>query len=119
MPAQILDGRALGAIIKDELKEKARKRAALLGWMPGLAIVRVGEDPASGVYTKQLLRAAGEIGIEARLLSLDSDTTTDDTLQEELARLNDDERVQGILLQMPLPAHLSQESAANAILSTK
>lgn len=119
MPAQILDGRALGAVIKEELREKARKRAAQLGWMPGLAVVRVGEDPASGVYTKQLLRTAGEVGVEAHLISLDSDTTTDLTLQEELTRLNDDDHIQGILIQMPLPAHLSQQAAANAILSTK
>ncbi len=120
MPAQILDGRALGAIIKEELKEKARQRAAQLGWLPGLAIVRVGEEnPASGVYTKQLLRAAGEVGVEARILSLDSDATTDDTLQEELARLNHDPHIQGILIQMPLPAHLSQQAAASAISSTK
>ncbi|HEY7126037.1 MAG TPA: bifunctional 5,10-methylenetetrahydrofolate dehydrogenase/5,10-methenyltetrahydrofolate cyclohydrolase [Ktedonobacterales bacterium] len=119
MPAKILDGRALGAIIKEELKEKAHKRAAQLGWMPGLAIVRVGEEPASGVYTKQLLRTAGEVGVEAQLISLDSDTTNDDTLQEELTRLNNDPHIQGILMQMPLPAHLSQQAAASALLSTK
>jgi methylenetetrahydrofolate dehydrogenase (NADP+)/methenyltetrahydrofolate cyclohydrolase len=119
MAAQILDGRALGAIIKEELKIKAKQRAEALGWPPGLAIVRVGEDPASGVYTRQLLRVAGEIGIEAQLLTLDSDTTTDDLLCEEIQRLNSDQHVQGIIIQMPLPPHLSQQSVANTILSTK
>ncbi len=119
MPAQILDGRVLGAIIKDELKAKAKQRAEELGWPPGLAIVRVGEDPASGVYTRQLLRVAGEIGIEAQLITLESDTTTDDTLEEEIQRLNADTHIQGIIIQMPLPPHLSQQTVANAILPTK
>jgi methylenetetrahydrofolate dehydrogenase (NADP+)/methenyltetrahydrofolate cyclohydrolase len=119
MPAQILDGRALGATIKEELKARAKKRAEALGWPPGLAIVRVGEDPASAVYTRQLLRVAAEIGIEARLISLESETTIDETLREEIQRLNEDAHIQGIIIQMPLPAHLSQQAAANAIASNK
>jgi methylenetetrahydrofolate dehydrogenase (NADP+)/methenyltetrahydrofolate cyclohydrolase len=119
MPAQILDGRALAATIKEELKVKARKRAEALGWPPGLAIVRVGEEAASGVYIKQLLRVAAEIGVEAQLISLDSDTTIDETLAEEITRLNQDAHIQGILIQMPLPPHLSQQNAANALASTK
>ncbi len=119
MPAQILEGRALGATIKEELKARAKKRAEALGWPPGLAIVRVGEDPASAVYTRQLLRVAAEIGIEARLISLESETTIDETLAEEIQRLNEDAHIQGIIIQMPLPAHLSQQAAANAIASNK
>jgi methylenetetrahydrofolate dehydrogenase (NADP+)/methenyltetrahydrofolate cyclohydrolase len=119
MPARILDGRALGAIIREELKEKARKCANELGWPPGLAIVRVGEEAASGVYIRQLLRVAAEIGVEARLIALESDATDDETLREEIFRLNEDPHIQGILIQMPLPPHLSQQSAANAIASTK
>ncbi len=119
MPAQILDGRALGAIIKEELKARAKKRAEELGWPPGLAIVRVGEDPASAVYTRQLLRVAAELGIEAQLVTLESEHTLDETLAEEITRLNNDAHIQGILIQMPLPPHLSQQSAANAIAATK
>lgn len=119
MTAQILDGRALGAIIKEELKAKAKQRAEELGWSPGLAIVRVGSDPASGVYSKQLMRVAGEIGIEAQLIALDSETTTDDILREEIERLNSDDHIQGILIQMPLPPHLSQQVVATTITSTK
>jgi methylenetetrahydrofolate dehydrogenase (NADP+)/methenyltetrahydrofolate cyclohydrolase len=119
MPAQILDGRALGATIKEELKAKAKKRAEELGWPPGLAIVRVGEEAASAVYIRQLLRVAAEIGIEAQLHSLDSDHTIDETLTEEIIRLNNDTHIQGIIIQMPLPQHLSQQSAANAIDSNK
>ncbi len=119
MPAQILEGRALGATIKEELKARAKKRAEALGWPPGLAIVRVGEDPASAVYTRQLLRVAAEIGIKARLISLESETTIDETLAEEIQRLNEDAHIQGIIIQMPLPAHLSQQAAANAIASNK
>lgn len=117
--ARILDGRALGAVIKEELKAKAKRRAEELGWPPGLAIVRVGNDPASGVYSKQLMRVAGEIGIEARLIALDSETTTDDILSEEIERLNSDDHIQGILIQMPLPPHLSQQAVATTITSTK
>ncbi len=119
MSAQILDGRALGAIIKEELKAKAKQRAEELGWPPGLAIVRVGEEAASAVYTRQLLRVAAEIGVAAQVISLDSDHTIDETLSEEISRLNADAHIQGILIQMPLPPHLSQQSAANAIASAK
>ncbi len=119
MSAQILDGRALGATIKAELKTKASQRAKELGWPPGLAIVRVGEEAASVFYTRQLLRVAAEIGIEARLVLLESEHTVDETLREEITRLNKDTRIQGIIIQMPLPAHLSQQTAANAIASTK
>jgi methylenetetrahydrofolate dehydrogenase (NADP+) / methenyltetrahydrofolate cyclohydrolase len=119
MSAQILDGRALGNIIKEELKTKARKRAEELGWPPGLAIVRVGEEAASVVYTRQLLRVAAEIGVEAQLISLSSDHTVDETLSEEITRLNNDSHIQGIIIQMPLPPHLSQHSAADAIASSK
>jgi methylenetetrahydrofolate dehydrogenase (NADP+)/methenyltetrahydrofolate cyclohydrolase len=119
MPVQILDGRALGATIKTELKARASHRASELGWPPGLAIVRVGEDAASVVYTRQLLRVAAEIGIEARLVLLESEQAVDETLRAEIIRLNKDARVQGIIIQMPLPAHLSQQTAANAIASTK
>ncbi|HEU5368082.1 MAG TPA: bifunctional 5,10-methylenetetrahydrofolate dehydrogenase/5,10-methenyltetrahydrofolate cyclohydrolase [Ktedonobacterales bacterium] len=119
MSAQILDGRALGAAIKAELKARASQRANELGWPPGLAIVRVGEEAASVFYTRQLLRVAAEIGIEARLALLESEHTADETLREEITRLNKDARIQGILIQMPLPPHLSQQTAANAIASTK
>lgn len=119
MTAQILDGRALGAVIKEELKAKAKRRAEELGWPPGLAIVRVGNDPASGVYSKQLMRVAGEIGIEAQLIALDSEATTDEILREEIERLNNDGHVQGILIQMPLPPHLSQQAVATTIISSK
>jgi methylenetetrahydrofolate dehydrogenase (NADP+)/methenyltetrahydrofolate cyclohydrolase len=119
MPAQILDGRALGATIKVELRARASQRANELGWSPGLAIVRVGEDAASVVYTRQLLRVAAEIGIEARLVLLESEQTVDETLRTEIIRLNTDARIQGIIIQMPLPTHLSQQTAANAIASTK
>jgi methylenetetrahydrofolate dehydrogenase (NADP+)/methenyltetrahydrofolate cyclohydrolase len=119
MPAQILDGRALGAAIKEELKAKARKRADELGRPPGLAIVRVGEEAASVVYSKQLLRVAAEVGVAAQLISLESETIDDETLHEEILRLNNDAHIQGIIIQMPLPPHLSQQAAANAIASTK
>src|SRR5579863_5781121 len=112
MPAQILDGRALGAVIKEELKARAKRCAEALGWPPGLAIVRVGEEAASGVYIKQLLRVAAEIGVEARLIALESETSDDDTLSEEIYRLNEDAHIQGIIIQMPLPPHLSQQAAA-------
>jgi methylenetetrahydrofolate dehydrogenase (NADP+)/methenyltetrahydrofolate cyclohydrolase len=66
-----------------------------------------------------LLRVAGEIGIEAHLIALDSETTTDDILREEIERLNGDAHIQGIIIQMPLPPHLSQRAVATTIISTK
>jgi methylenetetrahydrofolate dehydrogenase (NADP+) / methenyltetrahydrofolate cyclohydrolase len=116
--AQIIDGRAMGAEIKAELREDVQRYVAEQGRPPGLVIVQVGGEAASGMYTKAILRVAGEVGIQARLEPL-PELTSPDELRATLLQLNHDETTHGIIVQMPLPAHLSQKMVADTIASSK
>ncbi len=118
MTAEILDGRAMGAEIRAELRDEVRRYVLEQGRPPGLVIVRVEGDVASGVYSKTILRIADEIGVSARMERLPPDTSAGE-LRATLLRLNDDEMTQGIIVQMPLPAHLSEKMVADTIASSK
>jgi putative two-component system hydrogenase maturation factor HypX/HoxX len=118
MRAEILDGRAMSAEIKAELRGEVRHTVEELGQAPGLVIVRVGGDAASGVYSKAILRLAEDVGVNARLEQLGVNTSADE-LRALLVQLNHDQAVHGILVQMPLPAHLSQKMVAKAIAPNK
>jgi methylenetetrahydrofolate dehydrogenase (NADP+)/methenyltetrahydrofolate cyclohydrolase len=116
--AQILDGRAMGAEIKAELQGEVRRYTQVKGRAPGLEIVRVGGDAASGVYSKAILRVAGDVGINAKLEQLPTITSADE-LRSMLLHLNNDETTQGIIVQMPLPFHLSQKMVADTVAASK
>lgn len=118
MTAHILDGRAMGAEIKAELRDDVRRYIEVTGRAPGLVIVRGGGDAASGVYSKVILRVAEEVGIKASLEQLPTLTSADE-LRSLLVLLNNDESVQGIIVQMPLPAHLSQKMVADTVSASK
>ncbi|HEX9131827.1 MAG TPA: bifunctional 5,10-methylenetetrahydrofolate dehydrogenase/5,10-methenyltetrahydrofolate cyclohydrolase [Ktedonobacteraceae bacterium] len=118
MTATILDGRAMGAEIKAELRADIKKYVHEQGMPPGLVIVRIGSDTASGMYSKAILRVAEEIGLQARLEQLPTRISPDE-LRAILVQLNRDETVQGIIVQMPLPGHLSQKMVADTISSNK
>jgi methylenetetrahydrofolate dehydrogenase (NADP+)/methenyltetrahydrofolate cyclohydrolase len=110
MTAQILDGKALGA----RLRAGLAARITGLPFKPGLRVVRVGEDPASGVYVRNKDRAAAEAGFDSATIHLPESTTEADLLAE-IARLNADPAVDGILVQLPLPAHIRAEAAIAAV----
>jgi methylenetetrahydrofolate dehydrogenase (NADP+)/methenyltetrahydrofolate cyclohydrolase len=110
MTARILDGKALGA----KLRAGLAARIASLPFKPGLRVVRVGEDPASGVYVRNKDRAAAEAGFDSATIHL-PETTTEADLLKEIARLNADPAVDGILVQLPLPAHIRAEAAIAAV----
>jgi methylenetetrahydrofolate dehydrogenase (NADP+) / methenyltetrahydrofolate cyclohydrolase len=116
--AIILDGRAIGAEIKAELRETIEKYLHEQGRPPGLSIVRIGGETASGVYSKAILRIAEEIGVNARLDQFPTRISADE-LRTILMQLNYDETVQGIIVQMPLPGHLSQKMVVDLISSRK
>ena len=118
MTAIILDGRAIGAEIKAEMRTDIEKYLHEKGKPPGLSIVRVGGDTASGVYSKSILRIAEEIGVKARLDQFPTRISADE-LRAIIMQLNYDETVQGIIVQMPLPGHLSQKMVADLISSSK
>ncbi len=118
MTAEIIDGRAMGAKIKAELRDEIRRYAQVKGMAPGLVIVRVGGDAASGVYSKTILRIAEEVGVNAALEHLPANIPADE-LRSLLLRLNNDETTHGIIVQMPLPAHLSQKMIADIVAASK
>jgi len=110
MTARILDGKALGA----RLRAALGARVTGLGFKPGLRVVRVGEDPASGVYVRNKDRAALEAGFDSATLHL-PEATSEAALLAEITRLNADPSVDGILVQLPLPAHIRAEAAIAAV----
>ena len=110
MTARILDGKALGARLRTGLAQ----RIAGLSFKPGLRVVRVGDDPASGVYVRNKDRAAAEAGFDSATLHL-PESTSEAALLAEIARLNADPAVDGILVQLPLPAHIRAEAAIAAV----
>jgi methylenetetrahydrofolate dehydrogenase (NADP+)/methenyltetrahydrofolate cyclohydrolase len=118
MPARILDGRAIAGAVRADLARLAAARAAALGHPAGLAIVQVGADPASEIYTRRLVQAAEEVGITARVVALPV-TCNDARLLTELEQLNTDPSVQGILIELPLPPQIPPQLVAETIDAAK
>lgn len=113
MAAKIIDGKAISAAIKDELKAKVAEMTQQ-GNRPTLAVVLVGEDPASQVYVKHKKRACEYVGIESVSHELSTDTTEEEMLAL-VKKLNDDDNVNGILVQLPLPGHIDEDKVIMAI----
>jgi methylenetetrahydrofolate dehydrogenase (NADP+)/methenyltetrahydrofolate cyclohydrolase len=109
MRAQIIDGKALAAKVREEVAAEV----AALGHV-GLATVLVGDDPASDVYIRGKQKAAQSVGIDARDLRLPADTPEDELLGL-LADLNADDAVDGILVQLPLPSHIEETKAIESV----
>jgi methylenetetrahydrofolate dehydrogenase (NADP+)/methenyltetrahydrofolate cyclohydrolase len=112
--ATMLDGRAMGSVIRTELRDEISRYVQQHGNPPVLVIVRVGGDAASGVYSKAILRVADDVGATARLEQLPTLTSSDE-LRSLLLHLNSDRSTQGIIVQMPLPGHLSQKMVADTL----
>jgi len=116
MTAQILDGRALSASLREGLRRDTAELTAKHGRAPGLAVILVGEDPASQIYVRNKKKACVDIGIESDAFS---QTLPAETTQQHLlgliAELNTDPKVDGILVQMPVPEHIDPEVIIEAI----
>jgi methylenetetrahydrofolate dehydrogenase (NADP+)/methenyltetrahydrofolate cyclohydrolase len=106
----LIDGKAAAAALRQDLA----RRVAAAGFVPGLAVVLVGDDPASSVYVRTKDRAAREAGIDARTIRLPADTTQF-ALLDTIAALNADAAIDGILVQLPLPPGLDQRAVIEAI----
>lgn len=107
--ATILDGKAVASKVKSQVAERVARLTAK-GFPCGLAVVLVGEDPASSVYVRNKRKDCAEVGIEAFDFDLPA-TCTQEELESLLDELNANRQVSGILVQMPLPAHLDAERA--------
>ena len=112
--AIVLDGKAVAAKVRGEVATRAADLAGRLGRRPGLAVVQVGEDPASRVYVRNKRRAAAEVGIESFSHDLPA-TTSEGELLALVAALNRDEKVDGILIQLPLPPSVLASRVMDAI----
>ncbi|CUO57092.1 Bifunctional protein FolD [[Eubacterium] contortum] len=111
--AQIIDGKLISAQIKDELKEEVQKIKEMGGNIC-LAVVQVGDDPASSVYVNNKKKACAYIGIESRAFEL-PETTTEAELVSLVETLNADSGVNGILVQLPLPSHINEDLVIRTI----
>ena len=117
MTAQIIDGKAFAARLRTRIAAEVANMAER-GITPGLAVVLVGEDPASQVYVRSKGRMTREVGMESFEHRLPVDTAQDDLLAL-VARLNADPAVNGILVQLPLPDHMDEAAVINAIAPEK
>ena len=113
MPAEIIDGVAIARAIREEAAEKVRDLTAR-GVRPGLAVVLVGEDPASIVYVRSKGKACHEAGMHSVTITLQA-TTSQEELLRVVEKLNADSAIHGILVQMPLPKHLDADAVIRAI----
>lgn len=114
MTAKLIDGKAIAQTVRDKVKAGVNARIQAGRRPPGLAVVLVGQDPASQVYVGNKKRACEEVGFVSRSYDLE-DTTTETELLELIDALNADKEVDGILVQLPLPHHLDPEKILERI----
>lgn len=115
--AQIIDGKLISTQIKDELKQEVVALKAK-GIVPCLAVIQVGNDAASSVYVNNKKKACAYIGIESKSFELDENITQEELL-ELVKELNQDDKVNGILVQLPLPKHIDENAVIHAIAPKK
>ena len=105
--ARLIDGKLISAQIRAEIKDEVIAFERERGFVPGLAVVIVGENPASQVYVRNKARACAEVGFYSEVHEL-PETTTQTELNALVDRLNGDDKIHGILVQLPLPKHLDE-----------
>ena len=114
----ILDGKKLASELEHRLKSEIDSCKSIAGRSPGLAVLRVGDDPASGVYVANKEKACSRIGVRSFVSHLSSNVPIDDLLRK-IAELNQNDEVDGILLQLPLPNGLDEKILLKAINPSK
>ncbi|GAE36344.1 bifunctional methylenetetrahydrofolate dehydrogenase/methenyltetrahydrofolate cyclohydrolase FolD [Halalkalibacter akibai] len=117
MTALLLNGKELAAKKRDQLKIDVEKLKAE-GVTPGLAVILVGEDPASQSYVKAKQKACEQAGIHSVLIKK-PDSITEDELLSEIEQLNQDDSIDGILVQLPIPKHISEQAVIEKIAPNK
>jgi methylenetetrahydrofolate dehydrogenase (NADP+) / methenyltetrahydrofolate cyclohydrolase len=114
MTAQVIDGKALAANLRARLAERVQRLKQRHGIVPGLAVVQVGDDPASAIYVRNKIRASDQVGLRSIEHQLPAQTSQAELLKL-LAALNADDAVDGILVQLPLPAQIDDAAVIDAI----
>lgn len=118
MTAQILDGKAIAADLREQIKSRVEARVADGRRRPGLVVVLVGDNPASQVYVRNKQNACEQVGFQSELLRMPA-TTSQEELLGVIDRLNERDDVDGILVQLPLPAQINEDTVTERILPTK
>lgn len=120
MSAQLIDGKQIAAVTKEQVATQISEHLALnpTAVSPGLAVILVGNDPASEVYVGHKRKACQQIGINSEAHFLNADCSQQQLL-ELIAQLNNDARIHGILVQLPLPAHIDQDLVIDSIAVAK
>ncbi|WP_424930710.1 bifunctional methylenetetrahydrofolate dehydrogenase/methenyltetrahydrofolate cyclohydrolase FolD [Amaricoccus tamworthensis] len=114
MTAELIDGKAFAAVVREKVRDRVATLAPQAGQTPGLAVVLVGHDPASEVYVRSKGRQALEAGMKSFEYRLPESTQAGELL-DLIERLNTDTQVHGILVQLPLPSHLDERKIINTI----
>jgi len=115
---QLLEGKVASAAIKDDLKNKISTLTSEGNRIPHLAAILVGNDPASETYVASKVRNCKEVGIASSLFKYES-CITEEMLLEKIKELNNDDEIDGILVQVPLPKHISEKKVINTISAMK
>lgn len=118
MAAEIIHGKSIAEQMQAELAEKVAEFREVHGYVPGLAVILVGEDPASQVYVRNKHRACVKAGMYSEVLELAADTTEEE-LFAHIDRYNQDNKIHGLLVQFPVPKHLSQQRIIERISPAK
>ena len=116
--SKIIDGKAVSQSVKDRIKEKAARLKEKYNVTAGLAVIIVGDDPASRIYVNNKKKACEYVGFDSYEYALPEETTENELL-ELINKLNNDERIDGILCQLPLPKHIDENVIINNISPNK
>ena len=116
--SKIIDGKAVSQSVKDRIKEQAAQLKEKYGVTAGLAVIIVGDDPASRIYVNNKKKACEYVGFDSYEYALPEETTESELL-ELINKLNNDDRIDGILCQLPLPKHIDENVIINNIAPNK
>ena len=112
--AEIIDGKLVSQATREKIKADVSEFSAQFGYVPGLAVILVGDNPASAVYVRNKHKACLDVGITSYQIEMPTETTEEELLAK-IDELNADSAVNGILVQLPLPKHISEEKVINRI----
>lgn len=116
--AQLIDGKQLSLTLKNEMREEVARLEQQYGRKPCLMVIIVGENPASQSYVRGKIKAAEYVGMDGHIIEM-PECTTEQVLLSDIERLNNDDKVDGILVQLPLPRHISEQKVIDAIAAEK
>ena len=114
MAAKIIDGKKIAELTRADIAARAAKLEAQSGVKPGLAVIIVGDNPASQVYVRNKKKACEQAGMYSVVVEMPGDTTQE-ALMKQIEALKTDDKIHGILVQLPLPAHLDEDAVIAAI----